>query len=174
MGALSKDRSTPRRDGDLFQLPVKANAVIYAGAMVARDGSGRAVPASDTAGLVVVGRAETRADNTGGADGAIMVDVRRGVFAWSHAGLTRADLGKVVYATDDQTVATASTNEAPAGVLVDVTGDGAWVKVGVDAVIVIDRVAAHQANSAEQDSPTVAEFNALLAKLIAAGLMAAA
>jgi len=171
MGALTKDRNTPRRDGEIFEAPVAAGAVIYAGAMVARDGDGNAAPAADTAGLVVIGRADATADNSGGAAGAISVTVCRGVFAWSHSGLTRADLGKVLYATDDQTVATTSTNDVPAGILVDVTSDGAWVKVGVDAVI--DRVAAHQANSAAADvAGVVADLNALLAKLIAAGLMA--
>lgn len=171
MTALAADRSSPRRDGELFSMPVEAGVIIYAGAMVARNADGNAVPAADTAGLVVVGRAEEKADNSGGADGAMSVTVCRGVFAWSHGGLTRADLGKVVYATDDQTVATTSTNKAPAGVLIDVDSVGAWVKVGVDAVI--DRVAAHQANSAATDvAGVVADLNALLAKLIAAGLMA--
>lgn len=171
MAALTNDRNTPRRDGDVFEVPVAAATLIYAGAMVARDADGNAVAAADTAGLVVIGRAEVRADNSAGADGAISVTVRRGVFAWSHSGLTRADLGKVLYATDDQTVATTSTNKAPAGILVDVDSDGAWVKVGVDAVI--DRVAAHQANSTATDvAGVVTDFNALLAKLIAAGLMA--
>ncbi len=173
MAALTQGRNTARRDGDIFEVPVAASTIIYDGAMVARNGDGNAVPAADTAGLVVIGRAEARADNSGGAAGAITVTVRSGVFAWSHGGLTRADLGKVVYATDDQTVATASANKAPAGILVDVTSDGAWVKVGVDAVI--DRVAAHQADSTAADvAGLVTNFNALLAKLIAAGLMAGA
>lgn len=171
MAALTKDRNTPRRDGDVVEVPVAAAALIYAGAMVARNADGNAVAAADTAGLVVIGRADARADNSAGAAGAISVTVRRGVFAWAHSALTRADLGKVLYAVDDQTVATTSTNAAPAGVLVDVDADGAWVKVGVDAVI--DRVAAHQANSTAGDvAGVVTDLNALLAKLIAAGLMA--
>lgn len=129
MAALTQDRNTPRRSGDVVTLPVEANAVIYAGAMVARNGDGNAVPASDTAGLRVVGRAAARADNSGGAAGAITVQASKGIFAYSHSGLGRDDIGAQAYAADDQTVALTGTNSVPAGIIFDVDGDGAWVRI---------------------------------------------
>jgi len=133
MTALSADRDTKRRDGVIVRLPVAASTKIYAGAKVARNASGYAVPASDTAGLVVVGRAEEQVDNSNGANGDKYVDVRRGVFAWANgASFSRANIGQECYVADDQTVTNAagSTNKVYAGIIVEVDSDGVWVATG--------------------------------------------
>lgn len=191
MAALTKDRNTPRRAGERLALPVAAATTIYAGALVARNASGDAVPAANTAGLVVVGRAEAQADNSAGAAGALMVEVQTGLFAYAHAGLTRADIGKTVYVADDQTVTLTPGNRVVAGVLVDVDDDGAWVLIGPAQPLT---QAAAQAAIATADAgaasnpPTQAEVNAvidlanetkavvngLLTKLEAARLLASA
>jgi hypothetical protein len=165
MAALTSDRNTPRREGLLLELPIEANVKIFAGAIVARNGDGRAVPAADTAGLVVIGRAESLVDNTGGAAEALPVPVSRGLFAYGHAGLTRADLGKPVFVADDQTVALTSANSVAAGILLDVDEQGAWVALGL-----YDRAAAAQDSTAAADAavaagatPTKAEFDAVVA-----------
>ena len=74
-----------------------------------------------------------RANNTGGADGAKTVMVRRKV-AFKFANLaadlvTQADIGKTCYIADDQTVAkTNGTNtRSVAGKVFDVDADGVWV-----------------------------------------------
>ncbi|MFX5187570.1 hypothetical protein ABTC69_18670, partial [Acinetobacter baumannii] len=77
MTALTSDRDTRFRETLYREPPVKGGVIIYAGAMVAVDTSGRAVPASADTTLVVIGRAEARYDNSGGVDGAIRARVRR-------------------------------------------------------------------------------------------------
>lgn len=168
MTALAADRNTPRQEGEFLTLPVEAAKTIYAGAMVARNAAGNAVPASDTAGLVVLGRAEHRADNAAGAAGDKTIRIRFGQYAWSHSGLTSADIGKPTFVADDQTVALTSTNGIFAGVLINVDDEGAWVDMDPD-----DRAAAAQADSTAADVAGLkTDFNALLAKLRASRVIA--
>lgn len=133
MAALTSDKLARRRSGDLREFPVKASTTIHAGAQVALDGSGWAVPFSTATGLKSVGVATKRADNSGGADGDVSVRVERGIWlmANSAAGdeITRADIGSDCYGVDDQTVAkTHATNtRSVAGKVFDVDAQGVWV-----------------------------------------------
>lgn len=132
--ALSSDRNTPRRDGELVTLPVAASKLIYAGAIVARDSSGNATPGATATTLLGMGRAEVRADNSTGSAGDITVDVRRGVFRFANSAaadaITRAEIGTSCYIVDDQTVAktSGSSTRSVAGTVFDVDSDGVWVK----------------------------------------------
>lgn len=169
MGALTKDRDTERRAGDQKVLPVKAATKIFAGSIVCRDSNGYAVPGADTAGFVYQGIAEEYVDNTLGADGALTVRVRRGVFELVTAGAAISDVGKPVFATDDQTVAlNGSTNAVYVGTI--------YQFVSATSVFVDTRerrTALEQADSVAADVATLkTDFNALLAKLRAANLMA--
>lgn len=134
MAALTADRSTPARSGDTREPPVKAGAVIFAGAMAAIDANGVCVPAAAVAALKVIGRAEGRADNTGGADGAIRARVRPGIFRFANSGgadlIGLKDIGSPAYVVDDQTVALTSASAARpvAGTIFDVDPLGVWVK----------------------------------------------
>ena len=134
MAALTADRNTLARSGDLREPPVKANALLYAGGMAALDAAGFAVPAAAVATLRVIGRVRTRADNTGGTDGAIRVQVEPGVFRFGNSAAADAiglkDVGQPCYAVDDQTVAlTSSSGARPfAGTIFDVDAQGVWVK----------------------------------------------
>lgn len=167
MAALTKDRNTPRRAGERVSLPVEAATKLYAGAMIARNADGRAVPAANTAGLVVVGRAEHQADNSAGAAGDLTIEIQTGLFAYAHGGLTRADIGKTVYAADDQTVTLTPGNRVVAGVLVDVDDQGAWVRIGPEAPMTPAdaqaAIATADAAVAAGASPTKAEFDAVVA-----------
>lgn len=105
-----------------------ASGTIYAGALVAQNSDGKAVPASDTAGLVVLGRAEA----TVGA-GEIL-PVRRGAFLFDNGAdteaLTVADIGATCYVIDDHTVGKAGgTNKIKVGTVLDVTEDGVAVLI---------------------------------------------
>lgn len=126
MAALTADRNTKRRDGDLFSF--EAAAAVYAGALVALNADGKAVPATAT-GTICVGVARHYA-----AAGE-QVRVRRGVFnfedAADDAALTRADIGATVYVADDQTVKKAAGSPASpvVGTLMDVDAEGVWVKI---------------------------------------------
>ena len=99
---------------DLIPLDVAASTKIYAGSMVAIDGSGNAKPISAAAGLRVLGRCEdsTTVDNSSGSAGAKTCNVRRGVFLLSNSAttdaLTKADIGRKVFAADDNTVSRTS------------------------------------------------------------------
>jgi hypothetical protein len=132
--ALTGDRNTASKDiVRSVSYPVKANVIIYDGSLVALS-AGFAVPAADAAGAVVVGVADWRADNTGGADGAKVVRVRRGVFllgnAAGGAAVTRADIGKSVFVSDDGSVTrTDPTNHTVAGEALELESGGVWVKV---------------------------------------------
>lgn len=135
MVALTAARNTPAAAGDERQVPVASNVKIFQGALVQINATGFAVPASATIANVAIGRAEATADNTGGANGAITVDVRRGRyrFANSSAGdlIARTEIGKDCYVVDDQTVA--KTNNAGArpvaGKVYDVDAQGVWVEI---------------------------------------------
>lgn len=131
MPALTNDRLTPQRDGRANSFPVKANTVIYSGALVAIEtNTGFAVPASNAPNLIVVGVAASRADNRGGADGAISVIVEWGrAFKFNYQGaINITHIGRVVYALDDNTV-TLTPNNLKAGKLVGVEPDGVWVLI---------------------------------------------
>jgi len=169
MAALTADRNTPRREGECLSLPVEASTRIWAGALTARNSSGNAVPASDTAGLVVVGRAEARADNATGSAGDITVRVREGVYCLAGSGITAANIGAIAFVADDQTVAlSGGTNAIVAGIIRDVDGGGVWVEVETEG-----RGGDAQADSTASDVAGLkTDFNALLAKLRAARVIA--
>lgn len=132
--ALTKDRNTQLKDGELISVPVGNAEAIFAGSLVAADATGYAVPGAVATTLTYLGRAEEYVDNSAGADGAKNVLVRRGkAFKWANSGadpVTQASLGKVCYIVDDETVAAtngANTRSA-AGTVVGVDADGIWVQ----------------------------------------------
>ncbi|HEX7128294.1 MAG TPA: hypothetical protein VF406_21285, partial [Thermodesulfobacteriota bacterium] len=105
--ALTADRNTPARTGDVVEHPVEANAKLFAGALVALNAAGYAVPGSVSTTLKAVGRAEEFVDNTGGAQGAKTVRVARGVFRFRNFAtdaVTRADIGTTCFIVDDEQV----------------------------------------------------------------------
>ena len=132
--ALTADRNTPMKDGQLVVVPVAANAVIYAGALVVADANGYAAPGSTATGLTYLGRAEEQVDNTGGANGDKTVEVRRGkAFKFKNDGadpVTQASLGGVCYIVDDDTVAATdgTGTRSAAGTVVGIDSDGVWVE----------------------------------------------
>ena len=103
-------------------------AVIYTGAITALNSDGKAVPASDSASLTVAGISQGSAE-----DGSVII--RSGVFLLDNGtgsdALTAADIGKIVYVIDDQTVGkTGGTNKVAAGILRAVDSAGVLVEVG--------------------------------------------
>lgn len=131
--ALTADRHTPYRDGDLVNTPVAASAKIFAGALILLDG-GYAKPGESAAAKIAWGRAEEFCDNSSGAAGAKSVQVRRNqVFRWDNdtgaGALAQADVGADCYIKDDHTVSKTSTSRTVAGKLIEVDSDGVWVKM---------------------------------------------
>ncbi len=130
--ALAADRNTEMKDGELLPVPMAA-VLIYAGAIVAVNSSGYATKGQAAVGMTYFGRAEEQIDNSAGSNGSKSILVRRGkAFRWKNSGtsaIVQADLGKVCYIEDDQTVS--KTDQAgtlsAAGVVVGVETDGVWV-----------------------------------------------
>lgn len=134
MTATTVDRNTPRKDGDLIEVPVAATAKILAGSMVVANATGFAAPGITATTLTYLGRAEETVDNSAGADGAVSVVVRRKqAFKWENLGadaVTQALLGKTCYIADNQTVAATNggNTRSAAGKVIGVESDGVWVE----------------------------------------------
>lgn len=133
--ALSASRNTPRRDGVSTAIGLAANVTCHQGGIVVVDATGYAMPAKTALNLVAMGIAELSATN-GAVAGEVRAQVRSGTFRFGSAGgpdqIGQAQLGRVVYLVDDETVAaTNGTNtRSPAGVCVDIDPAGIWVAIG--------------------------------------------
>lgn len=135
MTALSSDRNVNRRSCGRRVFPVAASVVLFAGALVAINASGYAVPGSTATTLKGVGVATGRVDNSAGTAGALSVEVSGACWPFKNSAstdaITRADIGKTVYIVDDQTVALtsgSSTRSLAGGQVWDVDVDGTvWI-----------------------------------------------
>lgn len=96
--------------------PVVATDIIYAGAAVGRNAAGNSLPLTAAAGggNYFLGFATRRADNAAGAAGDVRVDlVKKGYVVLNVTGVDAIDdIGKIVYATDDDSFAAAATAAA--------------------------------------------------------------
>ena len=140
MAALTGARNTPERAGDIIGFPVGAGQVCHQGGIAVLQ-AGYAAPASTATGLIAVGRFEATVDNTGGAAGAVLAEVRRGIFKFDNSAstdaITQADAGADCWLVDDQTVArtgapvSSANTRSRAGKIVAVDTDGVWVQLGL-------------------------------------------
>ena len=135
MAALTKDRKTAEREGRGFGVPLLADAKSYKGGIAVLDADGWGKPGATATGLLAAGRFEEQVDNTGGANGALTVEVKAGVFQWANSAgadeITRAEIGDDCYIVDDQTVAKTdgTSTRSKAGKIADVDTDGVWVRI---------------------------------------------
>lgn len=135
MAALTTARNTPERAGDVVGYPVKASVKTIQGGIAVLN-AGYAAPGTTALNLVAVGRFEATVDNSAGANGAEVVEVKRGTFKFGNSAagdlIAQADVGADCYIVDDQTVAkTNGTNtRSVAGKIIAVDADGVWVKIG--------------------------------------------
>jgi hypothetical protein len=142
MTAATEPRDTSEK-GDsplarrLSPLPLAASTLIFQGTLVALTLLGYLVPASADPSLRVIGVAEETVDNSTGAAGAKTCRVKRGVFGFTNSSSTGAvvdlDVGRFVYAVDDQTVSRINPIGAypVAGRVYDVDADGqVYLEVG--------------------------------------------
>lgn len=142
MTALAKDRSTQEFGAEVLPtvmaFPVAAATTIYGGSLVAMNASGYAVPASADTSLKVFGVARKQAVNTVaagyGSAGDLTVEAVCGSW-WLANGdsITAADIGKLCYAMDDQTVSkgTGAGLRPPVGKIVGYSSTlGVAVSVG--------------------------------------------
>ena len=93
-------------------LPLAANVVLYAGAIVSVDTAGDARPGRTSTTDKVIGYSERQVSNSGGSAGDKSTEgVSRGIIECENSGtdpVTVASIGRDCYLVDDQTVA--STN----------------------------------------------------------------
>ena len=133
MTALTSGRNTAEATGVGREGAVAAGAKIFEGAILMRDANGNLVQGQSARGLIGVGRAGGRADNTSGAAGDARVSYHAGIFAYANAtsseAITEADIGKICYALDDQTVSKTDGGGArsPAGFVAFIDESGVWV-----------------------------------------------
>lgn len=117
-----------------LRVPLKANTKTLAGTMAAIDSSGYGVAVTAATGLIVLGVWEQTLDNTGGASGDKVAEVRRGAFKFFNSAsgdlITQAEFTKECYAVDNQTVAKTDGSGARsvAGRVLQVEDDGVIVQ----------------------------------------------
>jgi hypothetical protein len=127
MTTLAADSPRDYELGEHNDLPVVAADIIYEGAAVGLNGSGYARPL--VAGDVFGGFALRQCDNASGANGDKNVRViNQGTIALNVTGLTIDDIGKPVYASDDDTFT------MTAGANTQVGSVKRWISDGVGAV----------------------------------------
>jgi hypothetical protein len=126
MSAATTPINNTERSGQFLEnLPLAAGVIIHAGALVAINPSGYAIPASDTASTKVVGVAQSVAlvdtfDNSNGNAGDIVVTVKRAAYTVDNSttyAVTAANVGGKVYVENDHTVASSSSHSISAGIL---------------------------------------------------------
>lgn len=82
-----------------------------------------------------MGRAEALVDNSAGAAGALTIEYRQGIFLFANSAagdlITIADIGKLCYIVDDQTVAKTdgTATRSRAGIVDGVEASGVWVRM---------------------------------------------
>lgn len=173
--AATQAIDTPKREGNIFSLPVAAATKLFAGILAAVNAAGNLVQAVDAPGLKVVGRVLGDVDNSAGDAGALSANVERGVFKFANSGdnaVTAAHLLQRVYVEDEQTVASDPGDHGiTAGVCVGVDDDGVWVDTSLAPAPNLTPVAVVLGNADNEiggltvsDPPTQAEVVALRGK----------
>ena len=133
MVALTTERNTRLRIGDLRLEPVAAAVKIFGGSLVMRNAAGYLTKGATATACIGVGRAEKTVDNTAGAAGALSLDYRLGSFLFANLAadlVTIADIGKPCFIADDQTVARTdgTATRSRAGFVEAVEATGVWVR----------------------------------------------
>lgn len=134
MAALTTSRDNKRNGFDAvspsIQVDMAASTTIYAGAMVAVNASGLAVPAATGSTRVIGVADETKVS---GASGTTTIRIRRGSFWFNNKGgdlVTQALLFTTCYVEDDNTVRLTATSSIAAGKVLDVdSSQGVLVEI---------------------------------------------
>lgn len=118
--------------------PVAAATTIPTGGMVALDAAGNAVPAASTVTGYVIGLSEAGVDNSAGAAADLSVQVNRGICVLQQDAthpVTKAYMGKMVYAITPDTVA--HTGTCRAGILIGFDGTSPVVDTRLGAAVAV-------------------------------------
>lgn len=144
MTTLSADKPRDFYEGDIREYPVIASDIIFGGAAVGDNGSGYSRPLQ--AGDPFRGFAEQKVDNSSGSAGDKYVRVKtRGKIRLPISSLAITDVGKDVYASDDDTFTLTQGSNTRIGYV------HAWLETGY-GVVAFD--AAHGVEAELTDSTT--------------------
>lgn len=138
MANATKDRKYEKKASAIYAAQEVANALAarsyYMGTMQVIDVNGRCDnPSVGNAALRVGGVVKEAVDNTLGANDAVKIELETGEFKFLKDGTnppTNADIGKMVFAVDNQTISRSAATGSPAGVLTEVETDGVMVGIG--------------------------------------------
>lgn len=132
MTALVEKIDREEKEGKLLAAPV-AVANIHSGALCKYNAAGFLAPCSAEASTVFAGVAFESCDNSAGSAGDVVCRVKKeGAFLVAGSGFTQADLGKEVFASDDNTVSTTQgSNEQSVGHIVEFVS-ATQVRVKID------------------------------------------
>ena len=122
MTALTDNKEVSEKHRRLIENPVAGSVVIFKGAIVMSNASGFLAPAAALLDAKMAGMAYEKVDNSNGSAGDVNCKLlREGLFELAGSGFSQADIGKTVYASDDQTVSTTQgTNEIAVGKIAQV------------------------------------------------------
>jgi len=117
--------------GDEAVVPMAANAVIAAEQFVCANASGYAVAGADTSGYKFLGIAMEAKDNTGGANGAKLIRIRRrGCFLMAASSIAQSNVGSVMEIVNATTFDDTSTNHVKCGKLIKyVSATAGWIAI---------------------------------------------
>jgi predicted RecA/RadA family phage recombinase len=134
--AATAARNAKRKDSDLVLYKIGA-VKIYKGTLVSiQVADGYAYPARNgTATDIFIGVAHETVDNSAGSAGdkSLLVE-KKGTYEFPKSTAVITDLGKPVYASDDQTLTLTSTNAQLVGYPVELI-DSATLRIIIDAAV---------------------------------------
>ncbi len=129
MAAVDDIRSKKKPGmGRRYGYPVLAGQKVYGGVAVGITANKEAVPAGHVSAVKLIGFAEERADNTGGATGDVYVSIEKDVRLIPLAGATVANIGATVYASADDTFTLTAGSLLALGTIDAIDADGVWLK----------------------------------------------
>ncbi len=129
MANLTSDLVVKERLSKRFGYGLKAGAKFYRGSVIAVTSAGYAVRPGDSGAAAIVGISPALIDNSGGVDGALRVEPRRGILALTVPSATHANIGAAVYATDDATLTLTASTNLRLGTLVGIDAGQTFVEV---------------------------------------------
>lgn len=139
--AIAAERVTMFRvtPGRTKAVKVAAATKIYKNSLVAVNAGGFLVECADVAAITCVGWASETVDNTTGANGDKLCEVKTGAIKCKSLGgapIVQGTVGKVCFASDGETVrVSGGTNSIKVGVVEELDADGdAWVWIDPGSV----------------------------------------
>lgn len=114
-------------------LDVAAAVTIYGGSLVFVNSAGRAVALSPDQTMSCAGYAENDVDNSAGSNGTLTITPRIGCISLVNGdGIVAADVGKMAFASDNQTanLSSSSNTRCPIGPIIGLDGSRVFVLAG--------------------------------------------